>query len=86
MGKFKISESQEQTRKQKEHEDDVNKGASSSGMKGTEKPKGKRVGKKSGKGRDVAEIRDNTSKPKKKRRIVDVDEEEDEEEEDRNKP
>ena len=52
MGKFKISESEEWTRKQKECEDDVNKGASSSGMKGTEKPKGKGVRKKSGKSRD----------------------------------
>ena len=86
MGKFKISESEEWTRKQKECEDDVNKGASSSGTKGTEKPKGKGVGKKSGKSRDAAEIRDDTSKPKKKRRIVDVDDEEDEEEEDHNKP
>ena len=83
MGKFKISESEEWTRKQKECEDDVNKGASGSGTKGTEKPKGKGVRKKSGKSRDAAEIRDNTSKPKKKSRIVDVD---DEEEEDHNKP
>ena len=86
MGKFKISESEEWTHKQKVCEDDVNKGASGSGMKGTEKPKGKGVGKKSGKSRDAAEIRDDTSKPKKKKRIVDVDDEEDEEEEDRNKP
>ena len=55
-------------------------------MKVTKKPKGKGVGKKSGKSKDVAEIRDDTCKPKKKRRIVDVDDEEDEEEEDRNKP
>ena len=86
MGKFKISESEEWTPRQKEREDDVNKGASSSGTKGTEKPKGKGVGKKSGKSRDVAEIRDDTSKPKKKKRIEDVDDEEDEEEEDRDKP
>ena len=86
MGKFKISELEEWTRKQNECEDDVNKGASGSGTKGTEKPKGKAVGKKLGKSRDVAEIRDDTSKPKKKRRIEDVDDEEDEEEEDRNKP
>ena len=57
MGKFKISESEEWTRKQKEREDDVNKGASGSGTKGTEKPKGKGVRKKLGKSRDVAEIR-----------------------------
>ena len=86
MGKFKISELEGWTRKQKECEDDVNKGASGSGMKSTEKPKGKGIGKKSGKSRDVAEIRDDTSKPKKKRWIEDVDDEEDEEEEDRNKP
>ena len=86
MGKFKISESEEWTHKQKECEDDVNKGASSSGMKSTEKPKGKGIGKKSGKSRDAAEIRDDTSKPKKKRRIEDVDDKEDEEEEDRDKP
>ena len=67
------------TRKQKEREDDVNKGASSSGTKGTEKPKGKGVGKKSGKSRDAAEIRNDPSKPKKKRQIVDVDDDEDEE-------
>ena len=86
MGKFKISESEEWTSKQKEHEDDVNKGASGSGMKSTEKPKGKGYGKKWGKSRDAAEIRDDTSKPKKKRWIEDVDDEEDEEEEDHNKP
>ena len=74
------------TRKQKEHEDDVNKGASVSGTKDTEKPKGKGIGKKSGKSRDAAERRDNTSKPKKKKRIEDVDDEEDEEEEDHDKP
>ena len=86
MGKFKISESEEWTRKQKEHEDNVNKGASISGMKDTEKPKGKGIGKKSGKSRDVEEIRDDTSKPKKKKRIEDVDDEEDEEEEDCDRP
>ena len=64
----------------------MNKGASVSGMKDTEKPKGKGIRKKSGKSRDAAEIRDDTSKPKKKRRIVEVDDEEDEEEEDCNKP
>ena len=47
---------------------------------------GKGVGKKSGRSRHAAEIRDDTSKPKKKKRIVDVDDEEDEEEEDCNKP
>ena len=86
MGKFKISESEEWTRKQKEREDDVNKGASGSGMKSTEKPKGKGIRKKLGKRRDAAEIRDDTSKPKKKRRIEDVDDKEDKEEEDHNKP
>ena len=85
-GKFKISESEEWTHKQKEREDDVNKGACVSGMKDTEKPKGKGIGKKSGKSRDAAEIRDDTSKPKKKKWIEDVDNEEDEEEEDRDKP
>ena len=72
--------------KQKEREDDVNKGASVSGMKDTEKPKGKGIRKELGKSKNVAEIRDDTSKPKKKKRIEDVDDEEDEEEEDRDKP
>ena len=85
-GKFKISESEEWTSKQKECEDNVNKGASISGTKDTEKPKGKGIGKKSGKSRDAEEIRDDTSKPKKKKRIEDVDDEEDKEEEDRDKP
>ena len=73
-------------RKQKECEDDVNKGASVSGTKDTEKPKGKGIGKEFGKSKNVAEIRDDTSKPKKKKWIEDVDDEEDEEEEDRDKP
>ena len=85
-GKFKISESEEWTCKQKECEDDVNKGASISGNKDTEKPKGKGIGKKSGRSRDVEEIRGDTSKPKKKKRIEDVDDEEDEEEENCDKP
>ena len=55
-------------------------------MATTDKPKGKGVGKRSGKSRDAAEIREDTSKPKKKRRVVDDDDdEEDEEEEDRNR-
>ena len=86
MGKFKISESEEWTRKQKEHEDNVNKGASVSGTKDTGKPKGKGIGKKSGKSRNAAEIRDDTSKPKKRKWREDVDDEEDEEEEDHDKP
>ena len=85
-GKFKISESEEWTHKQKECEDDVNKGASVSGTEDTEKPKGKGIGKELGKSKNVAEIRDDTSKPKKKKRIEDLDDEEDEEEEDRDKP
>ena len=85
-GKFKISELEEWTCKQKEREDNVNKGASVSGTKDTGKPKGKGIGKKSGKSRNAAEIRDNTSKPKKRKQREDVDDEEDEEEEDHDKP
>ena len=55
MGKYKPSESKEWTRKQKDH-DDVNKGVSRSGVTTMDKPKGKGVGKRSGKSRDVAEI------------------------------
>ena len=64
----------------------MNKGASGSGTKGKDKPKGKGIGKKMGKSRHAAEIREDTSKPKKKRQIIDVDDKEDEEEEDHNKP
>ena len=55
-------------------------------MKDTGKPKGKGIGKKSGKSRNVAEIREDTSKPKRKNWIEDVDDEGDEEEEDCDKP
>ena len=85
MGKYKPSESKEWTHKQKDC-DDVNKGASRSGVTTMDKPKGKGVGKRSGKSRDVAEIQEDTSKPKKKRRVVDDDnDEEDKEEEDPNR-
>ena len=65
MGKYKPNESEEWTRKQKDR-DDVNKGASGSGVTTMDKPKGKGVGKRSGKSRDVAEIQEDASKPKKK--------------------
>ena len=85
MGKYKPSESKEWTRKQKDC-DDVNKGASRSGVTTTDKPKGKGVRKRSGKSRDAAEIQEDASRPKKKRRVVDDDDgREDEEEEDRNR-
>ena len=60
-GKYRQDESEEWTRKQTQ--DDVNRGASSSGVMSQEKVEGKGTGKKSGKKRDAAEIRDDTSKP-----------------------
>ena len=68
------------------HKDDVNKGASVSGKKDTEKPKGKGIGKKLGRSRDAEEIRDDTSKPRKKKRIEDVDDEEEDRDKPRKKP
>ena len=75
-GKYRQEESEKWTRKQ--GEDDTNKGASGSDATGQEKPKGKGVGKKSGKKRDAAEICEETSKPKMKRREADDDDDEDE--------
>ena len=75
-GKYRYEESEEWTRKQTE--EDANKGASGSGtITSQEKPKGKGVGKKSGKKRVAAEICEETSKPKKKRTQVQDDDEED---------
>ena len=73
-GKYKYEELEEWTRKQQE--DDTNKEASGSGATSQEKPKGKGVGKKSGKKRDAAEIREETSKPKRKRKELDNDDDE----------
>ena len=75
-GKYRYEESEEWTRRQME--EDANKGASGSGTTmSQEKPKGKGVGKKSGKKRDVAEIHEEMSKPKKKRKQDDDDDDDD---------
>ena len=70
-GKYRYKESEEWTKKQQEA--DTNKGATGTSATSQEKPKGKGVGKKSGKKRDAAEIREETSKPRRKRKDVDDD-------------
>ena len=61
----------------------MNKDASRSGLTRQEVLKGKGAGKKTGKKRDAAEIRGDTSKPRKKRRIIDDDDNDDNEDHDR---
>ena len=73
--KSQQGKSEEWTRKQRE--DDVNKDARGSGVTRQEVSKGKGAEKKTGKKRDVAEIRGDTSKPRKKRRIIDDDDDDD---------
>ena len=80
--KYRQGESEEWTNKQRE--DNINRGACGSGTTSQEPEKGKGAGKKTRKTRDAAEIWDDTSKPKKKRRIVDDDD--DDEDEDRDRP
>ena len=79
--KSQQGESEEWTRKQRE--DDVNKDASGSGITRQEVSKGKGAGKKRRKKRDAAEIREDTSKPRKKRKIIDDEDNDDDEDRDR---
>ena len=60
-GKYRYDKSEEWTRRRME--EDTTREASGSGIMSQEKPKGKGVGKKSGKKRDAVEIREETSKP-----------------------